>query len=134
EAALLQRAADNDPVESVRLRSAVIVAFLFRVGLRVSELCNLTMGDLTRNGGSRVAWVTLKGNRRHPYKIPVDVERRMNAYLASRGIGNAIARRGESGDSSSVPVIATSSGGPMHRTEVDALVKRLAKHAGIEEP
>lgn len=133
EVALLQQAADNDPVESVRLRSSALVATLFRLGMRVSELCNLRTSDIERTGGVRVAWVTLKGERRHPYKLPREVNERLDRYLSSRGVSATVAVRGQLGGTS-YPVFATGNGAAMGRKEVDALLKRLAKRAGLDDP
>lgn len=47
EVAMLQDAADNDRITATRLRSAAIVAVLFQVGLRVSELTGLSIGDIS---------------------------------------------------------------------------------------
>lgn len=132
EVALLQRAADNDPVESVRLRSSALVAMLFRLGLRVSEVVGADTADIEWTGGVRVLWVTLKGGRRHPYKIPHEVDERLKRYLASRGVSSAVAVRGQEG--ASVPLFTTGSGKRLGRKEVDDLLKRLASHAGIEGP
>lgn len=133
EIAKLQLAADSDPVESVRLRSSALVAVLYRLGLRVSELCNMRTDNLERTGGVRVVWVKLKGDRPHPYKIPAEARTRLERYLTSRGIGNVVAVRGQHGGTSA-PMFATASGGKMDRSEVGKLLQRLAGYADINDP
>jgi integrase/recombinase XerD len=133
EVAQLQRAADNDPVEAVRLRSSALVAMLYRLGMRVSELINANTDDIERQGGVRVLWVTLKGGRRHAYKIPMEVGARLDRYLAARGVGTTVAIRGQAGGTS-VPLFATASGGRMDRGDTTDLLQRLAGVGEIDEP
>ncbi|PRY35379.1 tyrosine-type recombinase/integrase [Umezawaea tangerina] len=132
EVAQLQYAADHDPVDQVRLRTSALVALLYRLGMRISELINATTADIERTGGVRVLWVTLKGGRRHAYKLPTEVCVRLDRYLASRGLGATVAVRGQHGGT--VPLFATASGGRMDRGDVAALLQRLADFAGVEEP
>lgn len=132
EVARLQHAADHDPVESVRLRSAALVALLYRLGMRVSELINSDTGDIERTGGVRVLWVTLKGGRRHAYKIPMEVGTRLDRYLAARGVGTTVAVRGQAGGTS-VPLFVTASGARMDRGDITELLQRLAGVGEIEE-
>lgn len=134
EAHALIRTADADPVESVRLRSAALIAILFEVGPRVSEICNATIADMFVQDGSRVLRAELKGKKEHGYALPPPVCRRVDAYLASRvDIERLPARRGQT-SATAIPLFATATGRPLHRTEVWTLIRRLAKLAGIDHP
>jgi integrase/recombinase XerD len=135
EVAALQRAADTDRLQRQRLRSSAIIAVLFDVGLRVSELCTLTTADMGVMQGHRVLWLTLKGGRRHVVEMPAPVAERVDAYLASRsGLETRPVVRGQSGGSAAAPLFTTSTGKPLARSEVLRLVKRLAEAAGLDRP
>lgn len=133
EVAKLQYAADNDPVESVRLRSSALVAMLYRLGMRISELIKADVGHIELTGGIRILRVTLKGGREHVYKIPMEVGARLDSYLSSRRIGSTVAVRGQPGGSST-PLFTTASGGRLNRSDVTALLQRLAEQGGIVAP
>lgn len=133
EARAMLAAADHDPVESVRLRSAAVVALLM-VGPRVSEICRAMLSDMKVIDGKRALHVVLKGGKDHYFALPPMVATRLDAYLASRqDIARLPARRGEV-SASTTPLIATSTGRPMKREEVGVLVKRLARMAGVDDP
>ncbi|MGH7743312.1 MAG: tyrosine-type recombinase/integrase [Candidatus Dormibacteria bacterium] len=126
------KAADNDPDESVRSRTAAIVALLWEVGLRVGELCNATLADMYVQQGKRVLHVVLKGKKDHLFALPDPVCRRIDAYLASRQDLDLLpARRGEV-NASTTPLFVTNTGKPMNRMEVWRLIKRIAKLAGVD--
>lgn len=134
EAAQMQRAADNDPVEAVRLRSAAIIALLFTTGMRASELCGVTLDKMYVQDGQRVIEVTLKGGRKHVFPMSPGVKRRVDAYLASRAdVNRTPARRGQV-SAATTPLFMTNRGLPMNRREVLRLVKRLALTAGLDDP
>jgi integrase/recombinase XerD len=132
EAAKLQWAADNDPQVSLRLRHSALVALLYRLGPRVSEVINADVEDILLMEGVRVLRVTLKGGRVHFYKIPKDVWARLEPYLLSRGIGTTVAKQGQAGGRT--PLLVTASGGRLDRSNVTAVLQRLAEFGGIEEP
>lgn len=133
EARTVLAAADHDPVESVRLRSAAVVALLM-VGPRVSEICRAMLSDMKVIDGKRALHVVLKGGRDHHFALPPMVTTRLDAYLGARqDVARLPARRGEV-SASTTPLIATSTGRPMKREEVGVLVKRLARMAGVDKP
>lgn len=135
EAARLQHAADNDRITAQRLRSAAVIAILFQVGLRVSELTSLSIGDISIMRGTRVLFLRLKGDRSHVVELPDDAAAKIDAYLDSRTDLDLLpARRGETSGRASAPLIVTSTGNRMHRSEVLRLVKRLAAQAGLDLP
>ena len=45
--------------------------------------------------GFRVVWLDLKGGTPHPMALPPETARRVDRYLASRGVGNQVAVRGD---------------------------------------
>jgi integrase/recombinase XerD len=132
EVGALLVAADHDPVESVRLRSSVIVAWLIGVSTRVSEMLDLHLNRLRYTHGQRVADVTLKGDRPHTFPIPDMVGERIDRYLDARGIGAAVALRGTT--TAPPRLIVTASGGRMDRNDVNKTLVRLARAAGIQDP
>lgn len=130
----LIRAADRDPVESVQLRTSAIIALLFQVGPRVSEICNATLADMYTQDGRRVLRSEIKGHKEHIFALPPQVCARIDAYLASRrDLDRLPARRGR-GSASTTPIFATSTGKSMKREEVGVLVKRIAELAGLDNP
>jgi len=127
-------AADNDPVQFTRPRTAAIIALLFCCGPRVGEVCNAKLSDMRVQDGRRVLRTVAKGGKELLFALPPQVCTRLDAYLATReDISRLPARRGE-GSGSSIPLIATSTGKPLGRGEVRTLVKRIARFAGLDDP
>jgi site-specific recombinase XerD len=134
EAHAMLRAADNDPVASVRLRTAALMALLLEVGPRVSEAVNATLADMSVQDGRRTLKATLKGDREHRYALPPSVCRRIDAYLEARtDMDRLPVKRGQV-SASSAPLFATGTGKPMQRSEAYETVRRIAKVAGIDDP
>lgn len=134
EVARLQEAADHDPVREVRARTSALIATLFSVGLRASELCNLDLADMAVMQGQRVLWLVLKGGKRHVVPLPGYAAERVDAYLAQRSdLTTLPAVRGQTGGDRR-PLFATASGGRMQRSEVLRLTKRIAVLAGLDDP
>lgn len=128
------RTADEDPVQDVRLRTSAIIALLYMVGLRVGELVGADLADLQIQDGIRAVRVELKGKREHWFPIPDAAGRRLDAYLASRADLDRLPARVGDANASSPPLIATSTGGRMQRSEVFRLSKRVAVLAGLRAP
>lgn len=124
EARAMIRAADNDPVQGVRLRTSAMVALLFQTGIRASEMCGATVGDMFTQDGYRLLRATIKGGRRHLFVLPQPVCTRIDAYLASR----------QDPGSPSTPLFATWSGKRLGRGELLVTVKRIARLSGIADP
>ena len=134
EVTLLQLAADRDRIASVRLRSSAIVATLFGIGMRVSELVGLDLDELKVMQGRRAIPIRLKGGRIHWVAVPDAAIPRIDAYLASRAdLEKRPAMRGQV-NSATRPLFVTGRGNRMHRTEVNTLLRRLARDAGLVEP
>lgn len=134
EVAALQQAADADRITAQRPRSSALIAVLFEVGLRVSELVGLRLADMGVMQGARVLWLTLKGSRRHVVVLPADAAGRVDAYLGTRTDLDTRPAVPGAVNPSSPPLFATATGKPVQRSEVLRLVRRLAKQAGLASP
>ncbi len=66
------------------LRDYVVILLLLRTGLRRSEAATLTISDITMDQGHYVAILQhSKGDRRRMVKLPVDVWREIDGYIAA---------------------------------------------------
>ncbi|MBA3489869.1 MAG: tyrosine-type recombinase/integrase [Longispora sp.] len=97
--------------ESHSPRAAVIVLLALLLGLRVSELCSATVGDLGYQRGHRVVTVTRKGGRRQTMAVPPRAAAAIEAYLDGRDDG---------------PLVCTASGRPLDRHALWRLIRKLA--------
>ncbi len=67
-------------------RDYAIISLLLRTGIRRSECTALLLGDLQQDQGHHVAVIRhTKGNKRRKIKIPVEVWRVIEVYLAAIG-------------------------------------------------
>ena len=132
EAGRLRAMADADPVEAVRLRSSALVAFLLDLGVRIEEALSQRVSKMGWQDGFRVVWLDLKGGTPHPMALPPETARRVDRYLASRGVGNQVAVRG---DRAGHPLLfATATDKRVGQKEARALLVRLATLADIANP
>ena len=132
EAGRLRAAADEDPVEAVRLRSSALVAFLLDLGVRIEEALSLRVAKMGWQDGFRVVWLELKGGTPHPMTLPPETAARIDRYLESRGYGKLVAVVGAEG---APPLLfATATGRQVGQKEARALTVRLAALAGIASP
>jgi len=66
------------------LRDSVVILLLLRTGLRRSEAAQLAISDITTDQGHYVAIIQHgKGDRRRTVKLPVDVWREIDGYIAA---------------------------------------------------
>ena len=119
------------------LRDRAILELFYSSGLRVSELCSLTSGDLDL----RVGYVRCMGKGRRERVVPVGGKARdaLEAYLEherpkllDRGMQRGrwpspMTKRAAGG----VPLFLTRTGGPLERTAVWRMVRREATRRGI---
>lgn len=96
------------------LRSEVVITLLLLCGLRVSELCGATVGDLSTERGHRVLTVTRKGGRRQRMVVPPRAADVLDRYLDARSEG---------------PLVATATGRPLDRQAIWRLLRTLAADA-----
>ena len=87
--------------------------------LRVSEACGADLADLALANGHRTLRIVGKGNQ--PALIPL-------APRTSRAIDTAVGERTDG------PLLARADGSRLDRHAAGRIVRRLAKHAGIDKP
>lgn len=97
-------------------RAAAIVAVLYYTGVRVSELLTADIEDLGIERGHRTLKIRRKGGFDSDVVLPPPAAHAVDVYLAGRTRG---------------PLIATSSGKPMRRQDVNVLLDSLARAAGV---
>ncbi|MFG1603547.1 tyrosine-type recombinase/integrase [Actinoplanes sp. NPDC049265] len=98
-------------------RSLALLTVLADLGLRVSELINLDVGDVGFERGHRSVRFVGKGGRARRRVLTAAAGAALDSYLGGRAEG---------------PLFVTSSGGRLDRHAVFRLVRRLARVAGIE--
>lgn len=98
------------------LRSAVIVRVLGELGIRVSELCNATITDLSYTGGHHILSFVRKGNVRASLPLAPRTSSIIDAYLDGRDEGW---------------LVQTSNGTSLERQYVRLLLRRLGREAGL---
>jgi integrase/recombinase XerD len=134
QAEALLAAADTDPSPQGR-RAGVIVAVLLYTGLRVSELVDANVDQLTQHRGHPVLRFTAKGAEPHLVVLPPPVVHRLDAYLDARAdlAGDRLpVRAGQAGTRPRRPLVVTASGARLDRGAIWRLLRRLAKKAGIK--
>lgn len=136
----LLEAADTDPARgSDPIRTGAMVALLFELGLRVSELIGLATADMSIMQGRRVVTVTGKGGKRRTLTLTPATAARIDRHLATRdGSGPALALPGQV-SAHNTPLIAaraptTAALVPLRRGDVLTKLRYLARLAGIEQP
>lgn len=113
---------DRDPLGA--LCSYAIIVFVAFLGPRVSEVCNVTTGDLAYDGPIRTALLRMKGGKRRVRAVPPVVADALAAWLASRGIDPDTCDR-------DTVVFVDADGRSLTRKDLMRLVKRCAKQAGF---
>lgn len=96
-------------------REQVLIVLLWRAGLRVAEACGLVGSDVERDedGSSMLRVRHGKGN--------------VQRFVALDPLATAVVMPLVNGG----PVLATSSGGPLHPTQARRIVRRAAKSAKV---
>jgi site-specific recombinase XerD len=97
-------------------RAAAIIAVLYYTGIRVSELVTADAADLDTERGHRTLKIRRKGGFDSDVVLPAPAAHAVDVYLAGRARG---------------PLIATGSGRPMRRQDVNVLLDSLARAANI---
>lgn len=97
-------------------RAAAIVAVLYYTGIRVTELVTADAADLGIERGHRTLKIRRKGGFDSDVVLPAPAAHAVEVYLDGRTRG---------------PLIATSTGKPMRRQDVNVLLESLARAAGI---
>lgn len=100
-------------------RDRAIITFLVDTGLRVSELCSLTMGDINESKGELS--VVGKGRKRRTVYMQATARRFLWRYLTLRDDADELA-----------PVFLNEAGRGLEPQGVAAMLERAGKGAGIE--
>lgn len=114
-------------------RSFAIVSVLLVVGLRATELCTATIGDLGHSDGHQILTVTRKGGGRQKLVMPPVAWAALGGYEIQRGIAGQTEHGWQllSEAPRTAPLIASATGRHLNRHAVWTLVHRLAQQAGI---
>jgi len=136
QARALLAAADRDSGRC-RLRNAAAIRLLLHNALRVDEVLGADIADLGVDRGHQVLTVLGKGNRRAKVALSPATVAVLHAYLDTRAAAAAGPSAGASAGTGwrgmTGPLLATTSGGRMHPSQLWELVRRLAAAAGIGE-
>ena len=100
------------------LRDGTLITLLALNGLRISEVLNADIGDLSTERGHRTLAIVRKGGKHVTVPIAPRTGRALDLYIGERTIG---------------PIFLGVEGGRMDRYCTDRIVKRLVKRAGIHK-
>jgi integrase/recombinase XerD len=120
--ALLEAPEESTPAGC---RDRAMIELLYATGLRVSELCRLTINDVRLEAG----FLTTMGKGKKERLVPIGhfAQGRVAAYLNG-------ARAALLGQRSSRALFVTRNGGPFTRQGFWKLLRRYARAAGIAKP
>jgi len=107
-------------------RHYAIIALLADLGLRVGEVCRLTLADLGHERGHRTVRFVGKGGKPRRRALAPGTAAALDGYLGERA-----SLAGVEVDDLSGPVFIGPTGEPVDRYAVFRLVRRLADRAGI---
>ncbi len=103
--------------------AAVVMRLLVDLGVRVSELCQATVGDLGTREGMRVLTVRMKGGTTRTRPLPSSAAAAIDRHLDTRsGLGDRD------------PLVITRAATRVSRHQVYRLVQRMAEQAGVPAP
>jgi integrase/recombinase XerD len=104
-------------------RDVAIVAVLATCGLRVNELCALTVTAIDRTGPQALLRVTAgaKGGRKRTVPIPADTLALVDAYLAERADPRGV-------------VFVRADRSRLNQQFIDSLLRRLVRTAAVTTP
>jgi len=108
-------------------RDRAILLLLLDTGIRASELCRLTVGDVDLEEGEIVIRPQGSGKKSRPRVIPIGKRTR-------RALWDYLARREdiqEDPDPSTLPLFLGKFGKPLNRTALRKLLQRLGERAGV---
>jgi len=137
------------------LRDAAMVRMMLQLGVRVTEVCALTVESLGTAGGQRTVTIHGKGGKRVVRALPPSAGEALDRYLAARD-ATAPTTSTPPGAAATVqpsenarpttgptpapptagprPLFTTDSGRPVDRTHLFKLVRRLAREADLPHP
>lgn len=97
-------------------RAALVIRLLLETGMRVSELCGASVGDLEVSSGHRTLMIVRKGGVKAATVLTIRTVQLLEAYLEGRASG---------------PLLITANETALDRAYVRRLVRRLAREAGL---
>jgi integrase/recombinase XerD len=103
-----------------------VIALLADLGMRVGEVCQLTVDDLGHERGHRTVRFTGKGGKPRRRALAPGTAAALDKYLDDRARIAGVTR-----DELAGPVFVTQTGSAVNRVFVFRLVRRLAEKAGI---
>ena len=115
------------------LRDAAMVRLMLQLGVRVTEVCALTVESLGTTGGQRTVTIHGKGGKRVVRALPPSAGEALDRYLAARN-AHRHADPAEPASTDARPLFTTESGRAVDRTHLFKLVRRLAREAGLPHP
>lgn len=99
-------------------REAALIALIGLRGLRISEACGLNIENIADRQGYRILRYVGKGGKYHEHVLPVPAMEPLKAYIGDRTEG---------------PVLLNQWGRRMNRKQASAIVKDLARRAGVND-
>lgn len=126
-AAVRDREPPGPPPLIDRWCATLVLGFLFLLGIRVSEVCNLNLGDVGQEQGIRTLEVRMKGGKVRKRAIPVQLSPIFDRYLAHR-------RPDPADPDAQNALLLTRTGHRITRHQVSQWVRRAAKEAGVPTP
>jgi integrase/recombinase XerD len=106
--------------QSGKVRDIAIITLLLHTGLRVSEMCRLTMDSIVIKKRSGSVTVIGKGNKQRVVPLNVTVRNALVEWLNVRGHKPG-------------PLFLSQKGGGLSPRSVERLVKKYAYHARLDE-
>ena len=119
------------------LRDAAMVRLMLQLGVRVTEVCALTVESLGTTGGQRTVTIHGKGGKRVVRALPPSAGQALDRYLAARDAHHRAepAHPAEPAPHTDArPLFTTESGRAVDRTHLFKLVRRLAREANLPHP
>ena len=135
----------------IGLRDAAMVRLMLQLGVRVTEVCGLTVDSLGTTGGQRTVTIHGKGGKRVVRALPPSAGEALDHYLTARDAHTASAASAPGSNpetnagatptagpartpADTRPLFTTESGRPVDRTHLFKLVRRLAREADLPHP
>lgn len=122
---LLDAAAELGPAEEV------VTATLLFGGMRVSEFCGLSLGDLGEQRGHRTVRLRRKGGKTQTIVLHPRAGAAIDRYRTSLPTGHALAMVGD--DPSGVPLVLDRRGMRINPRQVTTIVARVCRAAGLPD-
>lgn len=123
---LLRAAASSDARSAWPTRDVAIVGVFGQTGVRLAELVGLDLGSLTGEPGARQLTVVGKGRKVRTMPITTGLDRLLTSYQSER-----FERFGATGDRRAPAFVDGGSGERLTPRQVQYLVERLYREAGI---